>query len=227
MLRCACLLVAIAAVWATAIGSRVSAADLTPANAALASPSPPAWLSPFCPVSLYATPWDAVTNAPAQSPGGSVVRLRMYSQEGGTLEAHVTLVSDAKAYDVHVSSLALTGQPYHLMSVPILVILPENADVEYAYVDSYATNGGTLTPCATYVNRVSVWKPDKPGDRLDPPDTKETIPAAFRQALPPAACGKPYVPARYVTGGNVRIGHFGDRRSSPGFGCTSTLTLGL
>lgn len=156
----------------------------------------PSWKfqNPFC---------EVVAGVEASS-DGSEYAVALFSGRGTTLAAHVTLVTAANAYDVHVPAGNLSGPPEDRASEGVAVKLPAGERVKYYFVDSYAVDGGSDVTCPSYVFPV--------GDHVaDIPNGVQPIAATLLQSLGKLPCGNVYRPADVGRDPGGVIGHFGDR----------------
>lgn len=150
-----------------------------------AAPAPsPAALDPFCPVEVKAAPIDAAVASQVAGAPSELLALRLVSQSGPSIDAHVTLLSDTDAYDVSLRNLIVSGGNYKYESPSLLIALPKTARIRFAYVDSYAVAGGTEQTCPSDPLDLSSAKPMQLSAQTP------RVVATFKQTLPPLPCGK-------------------------------------
>ncbi|HET6276599.1 MAG TPA: hypothetical protein VFE16_11780 [Candidatus Cybelea sp.] len=181
LLRAAALLVALAC---SCIPAR--AADVPPA----------AW--------KYDNPFCGVIASVAPLGNSGRYGLALFAQQGTTLSAHVTLVSDTDAYDAAVPDTNLSGPITDRQMEPVVVTLPVKDAVRYYFVDSYAADRGTSVSCPSYVFPVDHPIADAPSDVA-------SVEAKHLQSLGKPACGAMYRPPGGGSNDLGVIGHFGNR----------------
>lgn len=153
----------------------------------------------------YDNPFCGVIAAVAPLGNSGRYGLTLFAQQGMTLEAHVTLVSDTDAYDVTVPDTNLSGPITDRQMEPVVVTLPAKDAIKYYFVDSYAPDRGASVSCPSYV-----FPLDDPV--ADASSGVPSIEAKHLQSLGKLACGAMYRPPS--GGGNDlgAMGHFGNRR---------------
>jgi TonB family protein len=148
------------------------------------------WLpAPVRAADVATTPWKFgnpfcnVLAAVAPFADGSAYALELFAADGNVVDAHVTLIGDADAYDAHVDRAALTGAPEDRETGGLLVKSP--GTLRYFFVDSYSLDGSAPMTCPSYVFEV--------GSRLTQsvPEAN-TIEPQHLQALGTIACGHTY-----------------------------------
>ena len=148
---------------------------------------------PFCDESVDAIPWNATANAPANDTTSDALALAVFSRSKQASEAtmHVTLISDADAYDVLLTHVRLGPDSN---SPTVVVTLPKQTAIRYAYVDSYRTEGGADVTCPSDPRVVA---PYGKVVRIDfPQPGSPRFAATFTQPLPPLPCGRVFTRAR-------------------------------
>ncbi len=168
--------------------------------------------NPFCGADASYVPWDVQTNAPAPRTATteSAIRVVLYTSTTSTANALITFITSDSAYQAVVAGVPMhattAGGDYQ--SDPLLVKFATPVDVAFAYVDSFATNGGAMSSCPSFVNQVDAFgAPPRP---YTAPPSLHAIPgspapsmparytvatAALLQPLPSLTCGAVYKPA--------------------------------
>jgi hypothetical protein len=137
-----------------------SVAFISPAavqQASAASISHP-WRDPFCDLRVRAVPWDDAKDSPAPTLTSDSFSLALSSPLNGSLDAHITFLSDTDAYDALVRNVALTGSRSSATRRTVIVTMPRPVAIRYVYVDSYAIGGGRYVACPADPGVVSIWK---------------------------------------------------------------------
>jgi hypothetical protein len=166
-----------------------------PARAAEDSPARWKLENPFCDVLAEVAPLA----------GGSGYGLALFTRNGTTVQAHVTLVSDTDAYDAHVPDSNLFGGAYDRQAGPFVIKLPVSAKIEYYFVDSYALDGAQAAVCPSYVFPVAAAAVQTP------PTAATAVTPTHLQALGKLACGQTYQPVATRRDAGGIIGHFGNK----------------
>lgn len=165
----------------------------------------PAQANGFCGAESWVLPWDQVHNAPApaSSTSESAVRVVLYTAGGSSAMAIVTLITNDSAYQAELAGIPVRGN----VSAPVIVTFPHPVDVQFAYVDSYALNGGTLASCPSFVSQVYPYggrpRPNSAMPSLyqlenapvTMPRQYDIVSATLLAPLPPLTCGTIYKPA--------------------------------
>ncbi len=158
----------------------------------------------------YSNPFCGVIAAVA--PLGSTGRygVAIFAEQGTTLAAHVTLISNSDAYDVALPDANLSGPITDRGMDPVAVTLPAPDTIKYFFVDSFAVDRGASVGCPSYVFPI--------GDPIDgAPADVSAIAAKHLQSLGKLACGKMYRPPAGGSDDGGLIGHFGNRPLSTEF----------
>ncbi|MBV9719842.1 MAG: hypothetical protein JOZ77_11015 [Candidatus Eremiobacteraeota bacterium] len=150
-------------------------------------------------------PFCGVLAAVAPLRDGLRYGLRLFSQQGVTLAAHVTLVSDTDAYDALVSESNLFGPRNDRELNPIVVTLPSKDLLKFFFVDSYSVDGGTKVTCPSYVFAIG-------SQVVGLDDDAEVISAQHVQSLGRLPCGQMYFPPQIGHQFEGIIGSYGDKR---------------
>lgn len=152
----------------------------------------------------YDNPFCGVVAAVAPLGNSGRYGVALFAQQGTTLAAHVTLVSNTDAYDVAVPDTNLAGAPTDRQMDPVVVTLPAADAIKYYFVDSYALDRGASVSCPSYV-----FPLDDPV--ADAPSEATAIGAKHLQSLGKLACGQMYRPPSSGAGDFGVMGHFGNR----------------
>jgi hypothetical protein len=145
--------------------------------------------NPFCQVVASVAPIPDVVASIAAVGGETRYALDLFTADGTTLAAHVTLVSDTDAYDAGVPDGNLSGPPNDRNLEPLVVTLPAGDTIDYFYVDSYSLDHGAAVTCPSYVFPI--------GEKLSSaPAGLRSIEAQHLQKIPPLKCGKVYIQPR-------------------------------
>jgi hypothetical protein len=164
----------------------------------------------FCGADASYVPWDAAANRPAPpgSPSQGAMRVVLYTGHASTASALVTFITKDAAYQATVAGVAMheTTPGADYASDPVLVTFPSPVEVQFAYVDSFSTNGAALTSCPSFVNQVDAYgarpRPNSAIPSLHAvvnptmPKSYISVNATFLQKLPDLACGATYIPAK-------------------------------
>jgi hypothetical protein len=184
-----------------AVGALVACTiALTFFGVAQAAPSPPPTPEPdpFCGASLEAIQWDATRNASSVVPVSDAIVLDLLIQGKASVDAHVTLLSDTDAYDVALHHLPIMRNGAFLVTPEVIATLPKATAIRYAYVDSYAVDGGAEVSCPSEPSDVGKSNPREfnPTRAANPRAT-----ATFKQSVPPLPCGKMFSNAQVLKPG--------------------------
>lgn len=178
-------------------GAALLLALACPCVQARAADAPPA-------VWKYDNPFCGVIAGVAPLGDSGRYGLTLFAQQGTTLGAHVTLVSDTDAYDATVPDTNLSGPIADRQMEPIVVTLPATDAIKYYFVDSYTVDRGTSVACPSYV-----FPLDDPV--ADAPSGVATIEAKHLQSLGKLACGAMYRPPGGGSNDLGVMGPFGNR----------------
>lgn len=180
---------------------------------AVVQPAPASASNAFCSADASYVPWDVQTGAPmpAKSTNESAIRVVLYAAAGSTGTALVTFITGHSAYQATIADASLhpSAAGADRMSDPVIVTFAHPVDVQFAYVDSYAADGGTLAPCPSFINQVDAFGTTPRGNTALPslhpipaspaptvPKRVVSVQATLLQALPSLSCGSVYKPAR-------------------------------
>lgn len=178
---------------------------------ALACPCIPARAADTPPAAWkYDNPFCGVVASVARLGNSGRYGLALFAQQGTTLAAHVTLISNTDAYDVAVPDTDLTGAPADRQMNPVVVTLPATDAVKYYFVDSYALDRGTSVSCPSYVFPLGAPIAVAPSDVA-------SIQAKHLQSLGKLACGAMYRPPGAGANDMGVMGHFGNRPLSTAY----------
>ena len=197
------------------------ACALAPADGASAA-VPDRQSAEFCPARAAVVPWDAVTNAPSQTTVTDRYVIQLWTTAKHSADARVILVTATEAYSVRVVADVAAGAGNMSPSHPVAVAFEHPVELRYNYVDSVGVDGAAATVCPSYVEAVHSYDPaavPPSGDR--PPSsgaklaemresTGPVVTPSFVQAVSDEPCGHLYVAPRYVGGGDVHVGRYGD-----------------
>lgn len=145
------------------------------------------WLDPFCALYVTAQPIDTSPSSEPLSPTSSFLAVGVFAEAGARADVHVTLLSDAAAYDAFLQNVPLQDDGKGLRSHNILVALPKAMQIRFVYVDSFAVNSGTEANCPSEPFDLSQVKTLRVPQ---PPASVQRVTAVFKQALPRLPCGK-------------------------------------
>ena len=141
--------------------------------------------NPFCQVVAAVVPIPDVVASTAAVGSQGRYALDLFTPEGTTLSAHVTLVSDTDAYDAAVPEGTLSGAPADRKIEPLIVTLPAPEKIDYFFVDSYSIDRGTAVTCPSYVFPIGAALSNAPAGL-------RTISAQHLQSIASPKCGKVY-----------------------------------
>lgn len=155
--------------------------------------------------------------ARAENPRLSQPRLALMlgSNDAGTLNGDVILLTPDAAYNVHFANVAavkseLAGQPN--VTKPLVIGFSQPLAITYAWVDDIGMNGAVPHPCPT--NPFDVIFGNGATAPIPFPSFPNAmklvgvIPATFKMDLPPTDCAEPYRRARTIKEGPKTTEYF-------------------
>jgi len=160
--------------------------------------------NPFCSVVASVAPIPTVVAAVTPTGGEWRYVLALFTRTGTTLAAHVTLVSDAEAYDAAVSDGDLSGTTEDRKLEPVVVTLPHPDQISYFFVDSYSLDRSASVTCPSYVFPVGETSSGVPTGL-------RTIEARHVQSLGSLSCGHAYIPAELRGDLQSPVGRYGGK----------------
>lgn len=137
------------------------------------------------------------------------------SNDAGTLNGDVILLTPDAAYNVHFANVAAgksaSGGQLNITK-PLLIGSSQPLAVTYAWVDDIGMNGAAPHPCPTnpfdvvFGNRAipAIQFPSLPAAL----NLVDVIPATFKMSLPPTDCAEPYRRARQTKSGPKTTEYF-------------------
>lgn len=133
----------------------------------------------------YENPFCGVVAQVSTTGDGSTYAVGLFTGSGTTIDAHVTLVSGTDAYDAYITAAPLSGISGDKQA-GLLTKVPDDARIQWFFVDSYSIDGGKPVGCPSYVFGVS-------DQTVNAPEGTRTIAATHLLALPPLKCGHAYI----------------------------------
>ncbi len=137
---------------------------------------------------------------------GSGYAVALGAAEGNEVSAHVTLVTESDAYDLHLEGLPLSISGSGREAGPVIATLTTSDKVKYYFVDSFTLDGGRAVTCPSYIFAM-------PADAIAH-GFAVRIAADHLQPIGTPSCKRIYEPPDFNGDIDFPIGNFGNRRLS-------------
>jgi hypothetical protein len=154
-------------------------------------PGPPTGVDPFCGAQLSVAQWDFAKNAEAASSDRLIVAM---FAGGKKISATLVLVSERYTLSVDVPTRKEYPVEGGSSTEQFYIALPIKMHVKYAYVESYAIDGGKQTECSVEPFKLGQYEFAKLG--FAKPDRRfrqayPTVGTTFEKSLPLTTCDTP------------------------------------